>query len=415
MSKLIAINYQREIPPFMLTEMRYAAQNFDEVFYVTRELVNNNSNLLIGDNIHVIEIDKKMRLRSILKLPFLILRREVIQELVHGIKKQYLPKGHFEHLLKELYCAENVFQAAEPLIRNNVKNEKIVVQATWFNECAIATAWLKKRYQEITAVSLAHSFEINPKVSRYVGSSLDGYKLHMLDRVYFISYTMKEIYESFIKSRVFVDENKMKVRYLGSTRLYSKKDVEKKNEEFVICSCSGVVPVKRIDMLIESLSQWKGNKIRWVHLGGGPLLEEMKELAKSRLDPLLNVQYEFIGQLKNEDVQKYYHTHYIDLFINVSESEGLPVSIMEAMSYGIPVIATNVGGTREIVNQGAEYLIDKNFACKELLQKIQMVYDYTPEERKALSSKVLETWESKFNAAVSAMKYYKNIGESVER
>ena len=57
MSKLIAINYQREIPPFMLTEMRYAAQNFDEVFYVTRELVNDNSNLLMGDNIHVIEID----------------------------------------------------------------------------------------------------------------------------------------------------------------------------------------------------------------------------------------------------------------------------------------------------------------------------------------------------------------------
>ena len=127
------------------------------------------------------------------------------------------------------------------------------------------------------------------------------------------------------------------------------------------------------------------------------------------------MQYEFIGQLKNEDVQKYYHTHHIDLFINVSESEGLPVSIMEAMSYGIPVIATNVGGTREIVNQGAEYLIDKNFACKELLQKIQMVYDYTPEERKTLSSKVLETWESEFDAAVSAMKYSKNIGESVER
>ena len=132
-----------------------------------------------------------MRLRSILKLPFLILRREVIQELVQGIKKQYLPKGHFEHLLKELYCAENVFQAAEPLIRNNVKNEEIVVQATWFNECAIATPWLKKRYQEIAAVSLAHSFEINPKVSRYVGSSLDEYKLHVLDSVFFISYTMK--------------------------------------------------------------------------------------------------------------------------------------------------------------------------------------------------------------------------------
>ena len=40
----------------------------------------------------------------------------------------------------------------------------------------------------------------------------------------------------------------------------------------------------------------------------------------------------------------------VDLFLTVSANEGIPVSIMEAQSFGIPVIATDVGGISEIVN-----------------------------------------------------------------
>jgi len=49
--------------------------------------------------------------------------------------------------------------------------------------------------------------------------------------------------------------------------------------------------------------------------------------------------------LPHNDVLNYYASNPVDVFINTSSSEGLPVSIMEAMSFGIPVIATNVGGT----------------------------------------------------------------------
>ena len=45
----------------------------------------------------------------------------------------------------------------------------------------------------------------------------------------------------------------------------------------------------------------------------------------------------------------YYKNNIIDIFINLSASEGIPVSIMDAISFGIPCIATNVGGTGEIV------------------------------------------------------------------
>lgn len=47
-----------------------------------------------------------------------------------------------------------------------------------------------------------------------------------------------------------------------------------------------------------------------------------------------------------------YAAKHFDVFVNVSPSEGLPLSIMEACGCGIPVIATDVGGTHEIVSDG---------------------------------------------------------------
>ena len=57
----------------------------------------------------------------------------------------------------------------------------------------------------------------------------------------------------------------------------------------------------------------------------------------------------------------YYNTYEIDLFVNLSTIEGVPVSIMEAQSSGIPVLATDVGSSKEIVDDDNGFLIPKDF------------------------------------------------------
>jgi colanic acid/amylovoran biosynthesis glycosyltransferase len=47
----------------------------------------------------------------------------------------------------------------------------------------------------------------------------------------------------------------------------------------------------------------------------------------------------------------YYTTNHIALFLSLSSREGLPVSLMEAISCGIPLLATTVGGVSEVVNE----------------------------------------------------------------
>lgn len=50
-----------------------------------------------------------------------------------------------------------------------------------------------------------------------------------------------------------------------------------------------------------------------------------------------------MGYIANKDLLDWYKTNKPSIFINVSSSEGVPVSIMESMSCGIPTIATDVG------------------------------------------------------------------------
>ena len=53
-----------------------------------------------------------------------------------------------------------------------------------------------------------------------------------------------------------------------------------------------------------------------------------------------NIKVDLMGNLPHEKVMSFYKDYAVNLFVNVSKSEGLPVSIMEAVSFGIPVRAT---------------------------------------------------------------------------
>lgn len=119
--------------------------------------------------------------------------------------------------------------------------------------------------------------------------------------------------------------------------------------ERLVVSCSAVTEVKRVDRILTAvakLAHESTEPIRWVHFGDGPLLPALRAAA-SDATPGLTV--ELRGQTANDQVRAFYAENRVDAFVNLSSSEGVPVSIMEALAYGIPVVATAVGGTPELV------------------------------------------------------------------
>ncbi|NJN27829.1 MAG: glycosyltransferase [Cyclobacteriaceae bacterium] len=131
-----------------------------------------------------------------------------------------------------------------------------------------------------------------------------------------------------------------------------------------IVSCSRIIRLKRIELIPRILKQLPF-RIKWTHIGDGEFInlvyEEIKELPQ-------NMKFELTGWMSADEVPEYYRNNAVDLFISLSESEGIPVSIMEALAAGIPVFSTDVGGIREIVNDEVGCLIDPNLTVEEMVE-----------------------------------------------
>jgi glycosyltransferase involved in cell wall biosynthesis len=190
-----------------------------------------------------------------------------------------------------------------------------------------------------------------------------------------------------------ISENKISVARLGTTDFGLNKTEDL--NFFRIVSCSSFHAYKRVELIIDVLSH-SSKKIEWVHFGDGDqkniILEKVKHLPQ-------NVSFTFMGFQKNTFIMEYYQQNQIDLFINVSETEGIPVSIMEAISFGIPVIATNVGGVAEIVNAKTGFLIDKYFDSKVAYQLIENFIEASNEVKASLKQSSRYFWEQNYNAS----------------
>jgi len=203
-----------------------------------------------------------------------------------------------------------------------------------------------------------------------------------------------------IKNRLITDfnqiEGKIRLSYLGSRNLaVSSKLYEPDRDVIKIISCSNIVDLKRIDKIIDVLSK-VDFEVDWMHIGDGLLFSAMLERANALLGDKNNIKFNFVGQKTQIELSEIYVNNYFDWFVNVSETEGLPVSIMEAYSYGIPAIATNVGGTGEIVNQTNGFLIEKDFNEEDVSNIL--ISNFRTQQYFKLRSSAFELWKLNFDA-----------------
>ena len=138
-------------------------------------------------------------------------------------------------------------------------------------------------------------------------------------------------------------------------------------------------------------------EIRWVHFGGGSQEEEIKifNFLKNKKS---NIEVEFMGYVENKVVHKFYQDNKVNLFVNLSKVEGIPVSIMEAMGYSIPILATAVYGTPEAVFDNKNgFILDVNFNVNELATKLIFCID-NKELLTEMGKVSKEIYLEKFNA-----------------
>ena len=245
-----------------------------------------------------------------------------------------------------------------------------ILYSYWLDSTAYAAT-----YFNCKKLSRAHGYDLYKERADNFYHPLKSYYIKKLSKVLCVSSVGKD----YVK-REYGSEENVVISSLG-VKIQPSCIHRQGKVEFI--SCSRLHPVKRIDLLIDVFSKIKnGNILLWRHIGGGDLLVKLSEMANDQLESL---KYDFLGEVTEEEIHKIYSEEKKFIFINVSSSEGVPVSIMEAMSFSIPCIACDVGGVSEIIkNQENGILINKNFSAIELQNAIDLVLvNYDRFSRKA--------------------------------
>lgn len=181
---------------------------------------------------------------------------------------------------------------------------------------------------------------------------------------------------------------------------YARKDT------FTVLHIGRFMDVKNHELLLRSFARFKEHHsdARLQLLGDGELKENMMQLAGQ-----LNITdaVEFAGLQSNV----YPWLHNADVFILPSKFEGMPMTLIEAMGTGLPIIASDVGGIPDMLMDQKDALL---IAPKEenILVALESIYS-DEEKRKRLGR---NAWDKSavFSAITMAKKYadiYENISE----
>lgn len=175
-------------------------------------------------------------------------------------------------------------------------------------------------------------------------------------------------------------------------------------------------PIKCIDLIIETLNltalALPGRRMEFTVIGDGeclPALQEQSGRLKSK-----NLRINFTGALDNKEIQRRFALNPPDWYIMMSRSEGLPVSMGEAMSHAIPVITTDVGEIAELVTPACALLLPPGRPAEDYAKLIlPVITDPARRDEMALAS--LARWEEFFDASRLAAETASLLAEKMEQ
>ena len=374
---------------FFLNEIDYIKQNFEieAIFFYNDNKFNVNdtikkkglnSNICYNSSLHFFDYIKALFSKKTI---------EFYDEIKH-LNGKHL----FSKLMYVFYYYAYAKKIYSILKRKKSTNENLCLYSFWLSRNAYAMYYVNKYIYDGNAkmCSRAHGYDLYEDRNKINYLPFRKLFAENIDLISFISNNGMTYF-----TNKYIVKNRTIVHYLGSFNIKNIHKQIRKKDYVCILSCSSIIRIKRLDLIIDLLSGLSDLKIKWIHFGNGELREEIEKYASEKLSNS-SVEYFFKGHIDNSQILSEMEQEDVDFLINMSDSEGLPVSMMEALSFGLPIVARNVGGVNEIVNDRTGLLCDN-------IQDLSTIRDYLlnrlkfPENYFMISRGCIDFWEKNFS------------------
>ncbi len=402
--------------PFLEVELTYLQQEFQKITICTTGKVDEIKQFEVSESVSLIELNPDPTfLEKVFSVWRLVFDKEVRKEL-RVITDDYHGSLSFGKI-KTLLVSRIRALKMQAQIRAKVEiktEENLFLYSYWTDDAALAISYLKEENSKAISFCRLHGWDLYFERSKYHYLPFRKTIFNGLDAIFAISENGRNYLLSHFSS--IINEGRIYQSRLGIRTVNKLAPHERNFRRFKLISCSNLIPIKRVHLIVKALSHVEGLEIEWTHFGDGPEKDSLVRMCKKVLGPKENIQFHFLGRIPNWKVLEYYSTHMVDLFISLSRYDGIPVSIMEAMSFGIPAIATDVGGVSEIVINGKTgFLLDQEINPKDVAEVIQHLSSLDTKDYNAMRAEAKNIWGTFYSADINYPEFCKRVLALSER
>jgi glycosyltransferase involved in cell wall biosynthesis len=385
-------------------EIEYLAKAFNEVYIIpveefefgTKREIKSQNVFIFPINQNVERVGLISKLIDTIKNNWLLLNCTIVsREKLNSIKSHFLYARRLIHIR-----AQGI--ALKKFIKNVNSQQDIICYHYWMHN-SIVVEYLSGIKPKKT-VTRAHALDLYHK--DWPSSNKNGFlqfeklKVNYCDRIFSISQHGINHLNKYFK-------NSLGKVFLSRLGIFDQNPVFQPKElssELIMVTCSSLVERKRLFLMPQILKHLK-HKVKWIHIGGNASPESNHLIAECRQN---NIQFEFKGQMTSAEIIDFYKITNIALFCNLSYAEGIPVSLMEAAMFGIPMLATDTFGNPEIVNHQNGILIPVDFKPEEAAAAIDALFENNELwKEKSLQSR--EVYKLFYNADLNFSEFIQQI------
>lgn len=379
---------------FVLPELRY----LKKLFHITVISTSNKENVA-AELLEDVEYKHfQLNLTIIKKLIYFFcffVRKSCWKELNEIISNSKENKiGRIYKAIEFFACAEEFYGFLKKELHTELSEGRGIFLNYWCNAYSLSLILHPGKYKDLKRTTRLHGCDIYEDRYSYGRQPFKKVINAGMDKLFFVSYNAREYY---LRIHSDVDKRKTLVASLGVEKKFPRSSDEENKGFFLLVSCSNIISLKRVELIIEALALLTLEiPIKWVHFGDGSQGNEIMLLAKEKLKDKRKISYCFEGNVENEVVKKFYCEQRPDCFITTSSTEGCPVSVMEALACGLPVIGTSVGDIPFMID-GNGYLLSADPEVGEVADAIDKMINVSSEEKIRMREQSVNIWNKRYN------------------